>query len=48
VNVAVAQIEKQTEKMLAAGTSRTDVLVWLKGLRATLSERISALTEPEQ
>ena len=47
VNVAVAQIEKQTEKMPAAGTSRTNVLVWLKGLRATVSERISALTEPD-
>ena len=45
VNVAAAQIEKQTENMLAAGTSRTDVLVWLKGLRETVSERISTFTE---
>jgi len=48
VNVAAAQIEKQTEKMLAAGTSRTDVLVWLKGLGVSVSKRISAFTESEQ
>jgi hypothetical protein len=48
VNVAAAQIEKQTEKMLAAGTSRTDVVVWLKGLREAVSDRISAFTESEQ
>ena len=48
VNVAATQIEKQPEKMLAAGTSRADVLVWLKGLRESLSKRISAFTESEQ
>src|SRR5215208_8042637 len=48
VNVAAAQIEKQTEKMLSAGTSRTNVLVWLKGLRESVSKQISSVTELEQ
>jgi hypothetical protein len=47
VNIVAAHIEQQAEALVAAGTEPDHILAWLKGLRETVSARITAFTEPQ-
>jgi len=47
VDVVATHVEQQAEEMLAAGTSRQGILVWLKGVRETMMERLAPLEEPQ-
>ena len=46
VKVVAAHIDQQAEEMISAGTSREEVLRWLRELRETVTGRLAPFTEP--
>ena len=46
VNVVAAHIDQQAEEMVSAGTSREEVMRWLRELRETVTVRLAPFTEP--
>jgi Protein of unknown function (DUF2934) len=43
VDLAAANIERQTNEMLDGGRSREDVLAWVRAIRQALEQRLSAI-----
>ena len=46
VNVVAAHIDQQAKEMVSAGTSREEVMRWLRELRETVTGRLAPFTEP--